>query len=70
MNATLQVEGMTCGHCVETVRNAVSKLRGVSNVLVDLEGKTVEVDFDEGQVEVDEISHEIQVVGFKVVAAD
>lgn len=31
------VEGMTCGHCVASVREEVSEVAGVSEVDVDLE---------------------------------
>jgi copper chaperone CopZ len=31
------VEGMTCGHCVLSVREEVSEVPGVSGVTVDLE---------------------------------
>ncbi|QCU79714.1 copper chaperone (plasmid) [Citricoccus sp. SGAir0253] len=33
---TYQVEGMTCGHCVGTVADAVSGVDGVEDVRVDL----------------------------------
>lgn len=33
---TFAVEGLTCGHCVQTVEKAVSALDGVESVSVDL----------------------------------
>jgi copper chaperone CopZ len=33
---TYAVEGMTCGHCVSAVTAEVTKLDGVTNVVVDL----------------------------------
>ena len=33
---TIQVSGMTCGHCVSSVTEELSKLEGVSSVNVDL----------------------------------
>ncbi|WP_119696582.1 heavy-metal-associated domain-containing protein [Microbacterium halotolerans] len=33
---TVQVEGMTCGHCVSAVTEEVSKIDGVEQVSVDL----------------------------------
>ncbi|MFQ5775660.1 MAG: heavy-metal-associated domain-containing protein [Kiloniellaceae bacterium] len=41
----LKVEGMTCGHCVKTVRQALSSVPGVARV--------VEVDLDRGEALVD-----------------
>jgi copper chaperone CopZ len=33
---TLQIAGMTCGHCVSAVTSELSALDGVENVTVDL----------------------------------
>ena len=44
--ATYNVNGMTCGHCVEAVSGALAKLDGVSNVNVDLESGKVVVTSD------------------------
>jgi copper chaperone len=39
---TLEVTGMTCGHCVMTITEAISDVPGVTGVQVDLAtGKTV-----------------------------
>lgn len=35
----LKVEGMTCGHCVGTVQNAIGSIEGVLHVAVNLEQK-------------------------------
>ncbi|CAI2718340.1 Copper chaperone CopZ [Nitrospina watsonii] len=64
--ATLQVTGMTCGHCVETVSKAVSSLNGVNKVDVSLEQKEVKVDFDEGQTALTEIKAKIVDAGYEV----
>ncbi|MBS4200345.1 copper chaperone CopZ [Bacillus sp. FJAT-49732] len=63
---TLHVEGMSCGHCVKAVEGSVGKLQGVSNVKVNLEGGTVEVDFNNQQVSVDEIKESIDDQGYEV----
>jgi copper chaperone len=34
--ATYQVVGMTCGHCVQSVTTELSRLPGVSEVAVDV----------------------------------
>ncbi len=34
--STYHVEGMTCGHCVNSVRDEVAKIAGVEAVDVDL----------------------------------
>jgi len=33
---TISVKGMSCGHCVASVKEALEKIPGVSNVTVDL----------------------------------
>jgi len=40
---TLQVPGMSCGHCVHAVRTEVAKVAGVESVTVDLGTKDVVV---------------------------
>lgn len=62
------VEGMTCGHCVETVTKAVNSLGGINHVSVDLDKKQVSVDFDENRIDPDTISSKIIEVGFEVVS--
>lgn len=44
MKKTLFVEGMTCGHCENAVKRALSELDGVKDVQVDLGTKKVEVE--------------------------
>ncbi|WMC92376.1 copper chaperone CopZ [Kineothrix sp. MB12-C1] len=64
----LNVEGMSCEHCVKAVNNSVGILPGVANVAVDLAGKTVTVEFDSAKVSVDKIKEEIEDQGYDVVA--
>lgn len=63
----IQVNGMTCGHCVETVTQAVNSIDGISQVSVDLEKKQVSVDFDESRTDMGAVSAKITEVGFEVV---
>ncbi|WP_055479758.1 heavy-metal-associated domain-containing protein [Sphaerimonospora mesophila] len=39
----LSVPGITCGHCVNAISEAVGKVPGVGSVEVDLSAKTVTV---------------------------
>jgi copper chaperone len=45
--STYTVVGMTCGHCVASVTEEVSKIDGVTNVDVDLASGRVTVESDE-----------------------
>lgn len=63
---TLIVEGMTCNHCVNTVKRAISSLDGVSFVEVDLGSKKAKVSFDEKILNEDVIKKSIEEWGYKV----
>jgi copper chaperone len=39
MKKKILIEGMSCGHCVKHVNNALSEVEGVTNIEVNLEGK-------------------------------
>jgi len=53
--ATFAVTGMTCGHCVRSVKGELGKLDGVTDVAVDLKNGTVNVtsssELDRGAIE-------------------
>lgn len=61
---TLQVEGMSCGHCVKSVEGAVREAGGEAKV--SLETKTVEVDYDPGKVSLEAIKEAIEEQGYDV----
>lgn len=46
MKEILKVEGMSCGHCVNSIETSVGELAGVSAVKVNLDSKEVAVEFD------------------------
>ena len=66
-NQTLNVEGMTCDHCVQTIKEAVNNLIGIRGVEVDLENKQVAVEYDKALVKLDSITDKIVEIGFKVI---
>ena len=66
-NQTLNVEGMTCDHCVQTIKKAVNNLVGISRVEVDLENKQVAVEYDKALVKLDSITDKIVEIGFEVI---
>lgn len=39
MKKKINIEGMSCGHCVKHVNNALTDVDGVKSVDVNLEGK-------------------------------
>ncbi|WP_405127696.1 copper chaperone CopZ [Sinanaerobacter chloroacetimidivorans] len=63
----LNVEGMSCSHCVNAVKNAVGALDGVAEVEVNLEGKTVTVTYDAGKVSLSAVKDAIEEEGYDVL---
>ena len=63
---TLNVQGMSCGHCVKAVEGSVGALGGVNAVKVNLDAATVEVEFNKEQVSLDEIKETIDDQGYDV----
>ncbi len=66
VHQVLQVEGMTCDHCVETVTQAVGSLQGIQKVTVDLDKNQVILDYDGEKIGLEKISAKIIEVGFEV----
>ena len=60
MTKELKIDGMMCKHCVKHVNDALSKMDGVTNVVVSLEKNNAEVTMD----------HEIPIEEFKKVITD
>ena len=57
------VEGMTCGHCASSVTREVGGVAGVTDVAVDLEGRTVTVTAD-GAVAEDAVAAAVAEAGY------
>ncbi len=55
----IKIEGMSCGHCVNTVTNAISEVNGVQEVQVSLEKNNAVVTFDESQTSEDKIKQAV-----------
>ncbi|MTW86882.1 copper chaperone CopZ [Virgibacillus dakarensis] len=68
MEKTLNVQGMSCGHCKMSVEGALKKLDGVSAAEVNLEEGIVDVTFDETKVTVDAMKEAIEEQGYDVNA--
>ncbi len=44
---TLNVPGISCNHCVHTIKTELSDLAGVKSVTADAQTKLVEVEFED-----------------------
>ena len=63
---TLNIEGMSCGHCVKAIENSVTAISGVDNVQVQLDSGTVNVEFNKDAVEVEQITNAIEEQGYTI----
>lgn len=64
MAKKLLIEGMSCGHCVKHVTEALTELNGVTNVKVDLASKSALV---EGEASDADIKAAVEDAGYDVV---
>jgi copper chaperone len=65
--ATYTVKGMTCGHCVSSVKEEVSEVTGVSGVDVDLATGLLTVDSD-NPIDTAKIVAAVEEAGYEVVS--
>ena len=63
---TYQVEGMTCGHCVQAVTTEIGALPGVTGVRVDLATGAVEVD-SAGPLAPEAVAEAVDEAGYRLV---
>jgi copper chaperone CopZ len=62
---TLPIEGMTCGHCVRAVREALERLPGVEVEAVEI-GRAV-VRYDDAQTRRADLAARVAEAGYAVV---
>ena len=60
---TIDVKGMSCGHCKASVEEAMKKVSGVDNVQVDLEG--AKATFEDKGVDIEALKAAIDKIGFE-----
>ena len=66
--ATLNVNGMTCGGCVASVKHALAEVPGVAGVEVSLPERQVIVRYDEARVSLDAVGSALQSAGYDVIS--
>ncbi|QYK65298.1 copper ion binding protein [Paenibacillus sp. S02] len=62
---TLNVEGMSCNHCVKAVEGALEKVGATGKV--SLKTKQVNVEYDESKLNVEALKTAIEDQGYDVV---
>ncbi len=61
---TISIKGMSCQHCVASVKKALKKIQEISNVEVNLD--KAEASYD-GDVNAEVVKKRIAQIGFEVV---
>lgn len=63
---TIDVVGMTCGHCKASVEGALNNLDGVSEASVSLEDNNVEVNYDDTVTDRAKMTEAIENQGYDI----
>ncbi len=63
MNKTLQIEGMTCEHCVHKVKMALEEIEGVTRADVTLDAKTADLELA-AEVDQEHFSAAVEKAGY------
>ena len=61
---TVSIYGMTCKSCVANIEATVGDMAGVRNITVSLTEKQGHVDYDAGQISIDDVIRKIDDMGF------
>jgi copper chaperone CopZ len=65
-SASINVNGMKCGGCENTLNTALAAIDGVLAVKASHQEKRVDVEFDPAKTDLDEIEDAISDAGFSV----
>jgi copper chaperone CopZ len=64
----LSVPDISCEHCERAITEALTPVAGVKSVAVDIAGKQVRVEYDEGRVDVDRMKDVLQEEDYPVAS--
>ena len=67
---SLPVEGMTCASCVSRVEKSISKIEGISDVVVNLATEKATFNIDKSVVEIDSIKKAVEDAGYKIEVSE
>jgi copper chaperone len=62
----LSVPEVHCDHCVSSIEGALNALEGIETARVDLDSKSVKIDYNESKVEMEAIVGAIEDQGYQV----
>ena len=66
MKTTIQIEGMSCGHCVQHVKKALESISGVKSADVSLKDKSAVVEHGE-EASFAALKAAVEEAGFEVI---
>lgn len=66
VSKTYRVPDVSCEHCKRAIETAVGSMGGIARVLVDIEHKSVDVDFDDGVTSESSILATLEEEGYPV----
>jgi len=69
MKKKLLIDGMSCGHCVKHVKEALEEFNGVTKVDVDLVSKTAVIEVAK-EIKDDDLKNLIEDAGYEVVSIE
>jgi len=62
----IKINGMTCMGCVNSVKNVLEKIPGVTSADVSLEQKQVSITYDPATAHTDQLKEAIEGAGFEI----
>lgn len=66
---TLAIQGMSCGHCVKRVQQALASTPGVAKATVTLEPGQAKVEFDEAAATPAQLAAAVKTAGYSASVA-
>ncbi len=67
---TLNIDGMTCNHCVATIERSVKTMRGVRSTAVSLRKRTARITFNPAETSAEALKTAITGAGYFVTGAE
>ncbi len=66
MRDNFKVPDVSCGHCKSSIETALQPLAGVQEANVDVEARSVQVDYDESVIDRAGVVRAIEAAGYPV----
>lgn len=65
-SVNLLVPDISCEHCQRAIEDSLGKLAGAKNVKVNIQAKTVHLDYDPQQINLSKIEETLDEIGYTV----